>query len=249
VDNELGLLIKQLREEMGMTLTELNEKSGISIAQLSRIENGKRGTPKPETLQSLSKALKYPYTQLMVLAGYIKLEERDNEDKFKDYEEEAILRTELRAISRQLTDDEGRIFSYLQRELYEVVKNYEERLDIPEILTLLRKGFEEFPDDPEHVLSITGDTLDELFDYKFINNELVTKLSKPELKKLIDDLTLIAKKRNLYEPLKETFEAQVNPKDLMDMLRQPGLKFNGVQVSKEEQQRIIGYVEGMLNKD
>ncbi|BDH60090.1 hypothetical protein MTP04_02200 [Lysinibacillus sp. PLM2] len=69
--SEFGEYIKKVRDDKGMTLGQLATYSGISAAQLSRIENGKRGIPKPPTIERIAKALKIDYEELMIKAGYI----------------------------------------------------------------------------------------------------------------------------------------------------------------------------------
>lgn len=52
-------------------MNQLATYSGVSAAGISRIENGKRGVPKPATIKKLADALKIPYEELMQTAGYI----------------------------------------------------------------------------------------------------------------------------------------------------------------------------------
>ena len=54
-----------------LTVNQLAMYSGVSSAGISRIENGKRGVPKPATIRKLADALKVPYEELMASAGYI----------------------------------------------------------------------------------------------------------------------------------------------------------------------------------
>lgn len=70
--NEFGKYIKKVRETKGMSLNQVALYSDISAAQLSRIENGKRGVPKPSTIKGISEALKLDYNELMKKAGHIK---------------------------------------------------------------------------------------------------------------------------------------------------------------------------------
>lgn len=67
-----GDYLKELRESKGMTVNQLAVYSGVSAAAISRIENGKRGVPKPETIKKLSEALKEPYPEMMKVAGHLK---------------------------------------------------------------------------------------------------------------------------------------------------------------------------------
>jgi len=68
---EFGSYLKSVREGKGLTLNQLATYSGISNAQISRIENGHRGVPKPESIRKLAEALKVPYEEMMEAAGYI----------------------------------------------------------------------------------------------------------------------------------------------------------------------------------
>lgn len=60
-----------MREKRHLTVNQLATYSGVSAAGISRIENGKRGVPKPATIKKLADALKIPYEELMQTAGYI----------------------------------------------------------------------------------------------------------------------------------------------------------------------------------
>ena len=63
--------MKQLREQQGFSINQLAEAAGISNSQISRIENGVRGVPKPATIRKIAEALAVPYTDMMKQAGYI----------------------------------------------------------------------------------------------------------------------------------------------------------------------------------
>ncbi|WP_081791771.1 helix-turn-helix domain-containing protein [Sporolactobacillus terrae] len=80
--SSFGEYLRQTRESKGLTLNQTAMYSGISAAQLSRIENGKRGIPKPPTIKALAEALKVNYEDLMEKAGYI-----DSPDKLDDNNE------------------------------------------------------------------------------------------------------------------------------------------------------------------
>ena len=92
---QFGSLIRFLRKKKGFTVNQLALYSGVSSAQISRIENGLRGVPKPETIKKLSEALGHPYEDLMQVAGYIDdntktdlpaLTEKDERDIQKELE-------------------------------------------------------------------------------------------------------------------------------------------------------------------
>lgn len=71
MENSFGLYLKQLREHKGFSINQLAETAGISNSQISRIENGLRGIPKPPTLRKMADALGVPYADLMSSAGYL----------------------------------------------------------------------------------------------------------------------------------------------------------------------------------
>ncbi|MED3785207.1 helix-turn-helix transcriptional regulator [Geobacillus stearothermophilus] len=92
---QFGSYIRQLREKKGYTVNQLSLYSGVSSAQISRIENGLRGVPKPETIKKLSEALGHSYEDLMQAAGYLddnaqpklpELTEKDERDVQKELE-------------------------------------------------------------------------------------------------------------------------------------------------------------------
>ncbi|MBH0228832.1 helix-turn-helix domain-containing protein [Halobacillus yeomjeoni] len=65
-----GDSIKKIRIEKGLTMREVERRSGISQAYLSQIENGKRSTPKYDTVIKLSKGLGVNPVKLLIKAGY-----------------------------------------------------------------------------------------------------------------------------------------------------------------------------------
>lgn len=66
-----GAYLRALREEKKLSVNQLAMYSEVSAAGISRIENGKRGIPKPPTIKKLAGALKIPYEEMMKAAGYI----------------------------------------------------------------------------------------------------------------------------------------------------------------------------------
>jgi transcriptional regulator with XRE-family HTH domain len=67
---DFGDELKRIRESRGMTVNQLAIYSGVSAATISRVENKKRGTPRPKYIKMLAEALRYDYNDLMRLAGY-----------------------------------------------------------------------------------------------------------------------------------------------------------------------------------
>lgn len=68
--NQFGKYIKQLRQERQLGIRELAKKTGIDSGALTRIEHGKVGTPRPETLKALAVALDIPLADTFARAGY-----------------------------------------------------------------------------------------------------------------------------------------------------------------------------------
>ncbi|ADP33881.1 helix-turn-helix domain-containing protein [Bacillus atrophaeus] len=66
-----GEQLRALRKARHLTVNQLAIYSGVSSATISRIENGKRGIPKPATIRKLADTLKMPYENLMAAAGHI----------------------------------------------------------------------------------------------------------------------------------------------------------------------------------
>lgn len=68
--NQFGKYIKQLRQGRRLSIRELANKTGIDSGALTRIEHGKVGTPRPETLKALAKALDTRLADMFARAGY-----------------------------------------------------------------------------------------------------------------------------------------------------------------------------------
>ncbi|OLP65252.1 HTH-type transcriptional repressor RghR [Bacillus pumilus] len=68
-----GAYLRAMREEKKLSVNQLAMYSEVSAAGISRIENGKRGIPKPPTIKKLAGALKVPYEEMMHAAGYIEV--------------------------------------------------------------------------------------------------------------------------------------------------------------------------------
>lgn len=111
--NEFGSYIKKIRMDKGMTLNQVALYSEISAAQLSRIENGKRGVPKPETIKKISNALKHDYEDLMKVAGYIEFEnkEDDNKENTLTEKDEKDIAKRMEKIKEDLQNADGLNFS------------------------------------------------------------------------------------------------------------------------------------------
>jgi len=80
VDHIFGSYLKEIRENKGWSINQLAQAADISGSQISRIENGLRGIPKPQTLRKIAVALNIPYEELMKKAGYLQQDAAKHED-------------------------------------------------------------------------------------------------------------------------------------------------------------------------
>ncbi len=101
MERDFGEVLRELREKRGLTVNQLGMYSEVSPALISKIENGKRGTPKPETIRKLAKGLKFDYDELMVLAGHVTEEKEPVKENAKEPDDEFIEYLDL-----ELTDEE-----------------------------------------------------------------------------------------------------------------------------------------------
>ena len=87
---EIGIIIKEAREEMGLSQRELAKKAQIDNAEISRIESGKRQKPNIIVLKNIAEILDLSLVKLMKLSGYNETDinfGRDLDDKrsLRDY--------------------------------------------------------------------------------------------------------------------------------------------------------------------
>lgn len=80
MDHIFGSYLKEIRENKGWSINQLAQAADISGSQISRIENGLRGIPKPQTLRKIAEALDVPYEELMNKAGYLQQDAAKYED-------------------------------------------------------------------------------------------------------------------------------------------------------------------------
>ncbi|MBX6966312.1 XRE family transcriptional regulator, partial [Providencia rettgeri] len=96
----------------------------VSAAGISRIENGKRGIPKPPTIKKLAGALKVPYEDMMQAAGYIEEAASIHQLEKDDL---ALSKIKEAAAQYELTDLEifdGDIWSTLSKKEIEDLNRY-----------------------------------------------------------------------------------------------------------------------------
>ena len=89
-DMNIGLKIKEAREELGLSQRELARKAQVDNAEISRIEAGKRQKPNVLVLKNIAEVLDLSVVELMKLSGYDDTDinfGRDLEDKrsLRDY--------------------------------------------------------------------------------------------------------------------------------------------------------------------
>ncbi|MGF7436810.1 helix-turn-helix domain-containing protein [Lentilactobacillus senioris] len=66
---DFGQKLKNKREELHLGVNQLALQSGVSASQISRIENGKKNTPKIETLKKLAHGLRISDKEMFAMAG------------------------------------------------------------------------------------------------------------------------------------------------------------------------------------
>ncbi|WP_353056765.1 helix-turn-helix domain-containing protein [Paenibacillus polysaccharolyticus] len=106
MEHAFGPYMKQLREQQGFSINQLAEAAGISNSQISRIENGVRGVPKPATIRKIADALAVPYSDMMKQAGYM---ETGLEANHQEVPEWATYK-DRRDFKKMLEDDDDLMF-------------------------------------------------------------------------------------------------------------------------------------------
>lgn len=86
LNNQLGMLLKELRTKKGWSLRKAGDESGVSYSYISMLEKGihsstgKHSKVSPEQLKKLANAYEYPYNMLMIKAGYTESDLKDNQE-------------------------------------------------------------------------------------------------------------------------------------------------------------------------
>lgn len=119
-----GKNLRRLRESKGYSLRQLSIKSGVSFGQISKIEQGTRGTPKPETIEKLAKGLGVSYDYLMELAGYVEPEKPDQPVELTEF----LKNTNVLFLGQVLTEhDKQRVEDVLTALFFDALKKRRER--------------------------------------------------------------------------------------------------------------------------
>src|SRR5690349_1789553 len=74
-EKSLANAIRQFREMCGLGVRELSRRSGVAAPQISRLERGEVKKPTVETLVSLARGLDWNPIPLLILAGYVEIDE------------------------------------------------------------------------------------------------------------------------------------------------------------------------------
>ncbi|PZT51982.1 helix-turn-helix domain-containing protein [Paenibacillus silvae] len=240
MSNELGALIKKARDLKGLTLIDVSKKSGISIAQLSRIETGKRGAPKPDTLKKISIALDISFSELMIVAGHIN--DNDSLKEIDRFNEKIDLNNKIKHVAAMLTDEKGFFHSYLQNDIIGVFKGTQISSEYKDFFDLYDEIVKEYEDDHMTIHEISEDTFNLVCNLNALS-ELVESSNYEEKELLLRRLTSIAKKHELYK------DEGKDINDLEKFLNQPEISFNGKPISEELKQRIMGYAEALIDHE
>ncbi|MDP9700646.1 Transcriptional regulator, contains XRE-family HTH domain [Paenibacillus polysaccharolyticus] len=106
MEHAFGPYMKQLREQQGFSINQLAEAAGISNSQISRIENGVRGVPKPATIRKIADALAVPYSDMMKQAGYMETGLEANPQEVPEW----ATYKDRRDFKKMLEDDDDLMF-------------------------------------------------------------------------------------------------------------------------------------------
>lgn len=80
--NNLGVILKERREEKGLRLRQLATLSGVSASHITRVEKGER-FPSGHILRKLTKPLGFGEVELLKLAGFMSEDVDDRLDRLK----------------------------------------------------------------------------------------------------------------------------------------------------------------------
>lgn len=138
--SDFGDVLRKLREERGLSVNQLALYSNVSPALISKVENKKRGIPKPETIEKLAKGLKMRYEELMYLAGHIDFIEMP-ERLQKAIDEGKITSDDLKAAPFYKDGKMGVVYELKEIAFLERIKKIAEsrnmELDDPRFLELI----------------------------------------------------------------------------------------------------------------
>ncbi|MVP00391.1 helix-turn-helix domain-containing protein [Paenibacillus lutrae] len=169
-EKDFGDILRELRERKGYTVNQLGIYSGVSAGLISKLENKKRGTPKPDTIEKLAKGLKMEYKDLMKLAGYV-----DADYKLEEDLEAHMILSKMRERYKSLIKDPD-ISNELKGELKAELEEWSE-------LT----GVDEFMDDIE----LSDDHLLEKYNFTYKGETLDSE----KVKKILSYIRFVAQEK------------------------------------------------------
>lgn len=102
--SDFGNYLRKTREDKKLSVNQLGIYAGVSPGLISKIENGKRGVPKPETIEKLAKGLKIDYVIMMRKAGYIDGESEKNDNEIKLTSKQEKLMKEIKNLDDETID-------------------------------------------------------------------------------------------------------------------------------------------------
>src|SRR5947209_19541932 len=93
-EQTIGAAIRGARENAQLGVRELSRRSGVAAPQISRLERGEVKKPTIETLVALARGLEWNPVPLLIVAGYVEIDEarsqlRDYHAPGSEYLEEA----------------------------------------------------------------------------------------------------------------------------------------------------------------
>jgi transcriptional regulator with XRE-family HTH domain len=221
---QLGELLKDLRGKR--SLRDIQKISGVSYTYLRSIEkgvdprSGNKIIPTTDTLKKLAKAYNHPYIDLLEKAGHLEgVPELIKGRIAANYDTQIHLEGLLEDTLKVLTIN-NQFLDFLRNDVEEVQTKYDDKLEEGE--------------------KITPDWLKSLVSQAEWDQEWIWDLVK--------EFVIIAKKHDLdYEEIarKRQLEASV-AKDLITILEQPGITYNGHQLTDQDKQRILDVLKVLL---
>lgn len=134
--DRFNLYMKDARNEIGIGVNELARRSGVSASLISRIETGKRGIPKFETLISLARHLGVQNIEMLLIAGH-----QISPQELKDL-------TPSKTAKKYITDEEWEILKEIKKESQKNEEAFQAAIKDPD----LKRWYMELPDSEEEDL-------------------------------------------------------------------------------------------------
>lgn len=134
--DRFNLYMKDARTEIGIGVNELARRSGVSASLISRIETGKRGIPKFETLISLARHLGVQNIEMLLMAGH-----QISAQELKDL-------TPSKIGEKYITDEEWAMLNDVKTEAEKKEEAFQAAIADPE----LKRWYKELPNSEEEDL-------------------------------------------------------------------------------------------------